>query len=104
MNRNIRPAANAPDTAQAAAFLAILAGHLVYASMVVESAELAVADAKRSNHGAAVRRARNVANDVRSERDELGRLVRAILRRFPSLSAQHKIRSAVWNPQLAEAQ
>ena len=101
---SIRSAASEADTAQAAAFVAILARRIADVSLAVESAELLLAEAKRSKRKVAVRRAVVAADDVRAERDELRRQVRAILRRFPSFGAQHDVRDAVSSAQRAETQ
>ena len=85
---SIRAAASDLDTAQAAAFLAVLTRHFADASLAVESADLAVAEAKLSNRASKVRRAVRASENIHAERDELGRQIRAIIRRFPSLSAQ----------------
>lgn len=90
MKGNIR-AASESDTAQAAAFLAMLTRHFADASLAAESADLAVADATITNRRAALRRAVIASENIHAERDELRRQIRAILQRFPALSAGHEI-------------
>ncbi|NMN99042.1 hypothetical protein [Antrihabitans stalactiti] len=88
MKHHIRAAASESDTAQAAAFLAILTRHFAEASLAVESADLAVAEARASNRAAKLRRAVIASENIHAERDELRRQIGALVSRFPSLSAQ----------------
>lgn len=90
MNNSIRTAASESDTAQAAAFLAVLTRHFADASLAAESADLAVEEPKLSNRAFKLRRAVVASENIHAERDELHRQIRAILRRFPSLSAQRE--------------
>ena len=94
---NLRLVASEADTAQAAAFLAILARHLADVSLAVDSADRAVEDAKSSKSKALRRRTVVASEDIHAERDELRRQIHAILRRFPSLSAQHDTTIVVAN-------
>ncbi|NMN98635.1 hypothetical protein [Antrihabitans stalactiti] len=91
MKNNIRAAASESDTAQAAEFLRVLTRHFADASLAVESADLAVEEAKLSKRASQLRRAVIASENLHAERDELQRQIRAILRRFPSLSAPREV-------------